>query len=211
VKLILINLLAEEEQAAKARAKDPFRLLIAISAWLLVAVVLLGGLFSGLVLRSGAEMRSLEQQLKELNKQQASGNIGSFQLLKQSADDFIALNQSRKLYAPQLAAIKDLVPSPVQILRISLTTSAVVPVSSGDAKAKLAAPLHETMFLQLEGKVSSARPENDVAEFQRILETNPKFGAQVKLRSYGRASSPTERGGVVVGQFVIECQYKEQP
>ena len=83
MKLILINLLAEEEQAAKARAKDPFRLLIAISAWLLVAVVLLGGLFSGLVLRSGAEMRSLEQQLKELNKQQASGNIGSFQLLKQ--------------------------------------------------------------------------------------------------------------------------------
>ena len=210
MKLILINLLAEEEQAALARAKDPVRLLIAISAWLLVVVVLLGGLFSGLELRSGAEVRSLEQQLKELNKQQASGNIGAFQLLKQSADDFVALNQSRKLYAPQLATIKDLVPSQVQILRISLTTSAVAPVGSGDAKAKLAAPPHETLFLQLEGKVSSARPENDVSEFQHILETNPKIGAQVKLRSYGRAG-PAERGGVATGQFVIECQYKEQP
>ena len=69
------------------------------------------------------------------------------------------------------------------------------------------------MTLQLEGMVTSGRPEEDMANFRHSLETNTALSAQiqqVQLRSYGRISTQTERGGSAIGQFVIECQYKAQ-
>jgi len=201
---ITINLLAEEEQAAQARARDPFKLLIAISIWVLAVAVAVGGVLSGLALRNEVQMKRLEHNWQELEKQQTSRNVAAYRSLKQWADDMIKINQSRRLYAPQLALVKNLVPDTVQLARLSLATTTVA------QSAPVAAQL---MTLQLEGMVASGRPEEDMANFRHSLETDAALSAQiqqVQLRSYGRISSPTERGGSAIGQFVIECQYKEQ-
>ena len=220
--LVFINLLAEAEQAEQARAHDPVKLLIAISVWLLAVVVAVGGMLFGLAVRSNAEMKVMEQQWQAVTKQQANSSAVAYQSLKQWADDILTINHSRRLCAPQLALIKDLVPSQIQLLRLSLITTDAAPPPPGPlardpegAKTKTGqhapAPV-QLVILQLEGKVISARPEDDVANFRRILETHPKFGAQIRqvqLRSYGRIASPAERGGTAIGQFVIDCQYKE--
>ena len=221
---IIINLLVEEEQAARARGRDPVKLLIVISTGLLAVVLAIGGAMSGLARRSGAALNNLEQQWQELAKLQTSGSVGSYRVLNQWTGDLLAINQSRRLCAPQLALIKDLVPDFIQLTRLSLVTTAVTRTPTtlpaedavvGKAKITQGMPLAEQLLtLQLEGKVVSVHPEEDVAIFRQNLETNATFGAQiqqVQLRSYGRISGPTERGGSVVGQFVIECQYKEHP
>ena len=219
---ILINLLVEEQRAEHARARDPVKLLIAISLALMAVVVAVGGLLSGLVMRSRATMEVVESQARELEKQQTAGSVGAYRSLKRWADDLIEINQSRRLSAPQLALLKDIVPDYVQLVRLSLVTTTATqapaapsPEGQGDIKAKIArrqASVTELLALQLEGKVISARPEDDLASFQHSLEGNTAFSAQiqqVKLRSYSRQSSPTERGGSIVGQFVIECLYRE--
>ena len=82
-------------------------------------------------------------------------------------------------------------------------------------KAKIAAramPAAQLAVLLLDGKVVSVHPEDALANFRRILESDPLFSAQiqlVKLRSYARVSGPAERGGPITGQFVFECQFKE--
>ena len=219
---ILINLLVEEQRAEHARARDPVKLLIAISLALMAVVVAVGGLLSGLVMRSRATMEVVESQARELEKQQTAGSVGAYRSLKRWADDLIEINQSRRLSAPQLALLKDIVPDYIQLVRLSLVTSVAAqtpaappPEGMDDIKAKIArrqAPATESLGLQLEGKVVSAHPEEDLASFQHSLEANTAFSAQiqqVKLRSYSRQSAPTERGGAIVGQFVIECLYRE--
>ena len=223
MKSIIINLLVEEDLAQQARARDPIKLLIAISTAVLAVVVAVGGIFSGLAMRSRVALRVAESKLHELEKQQTSGSVGAYLSLKQWTDDLIAINQSRRLCAPQLALLKDLVPDYIQIVRLTLTTVAVArapaaPPPEGEqdeVKAKIAAraaPAAQMGVLLLDGKVISVHPEDDLANFRRILETDPTFSAQiqlVKLRSYGRVSGPAERGGPVTGQFVFECQFKE--
>jgi len=221
---IIINLLVEEEQAERARGRDPVKLLIVIGTGLLAVVLAVGGVLSGLARRSGAALNNLEQQWQELAKLQTSGSVGTYRVLNQWTDDLLAINQSRRLCAPQLALIKDLVPDFMQLTRLSLVTTAVTrpptgppAEAAGVGKTQITQgppPAAQLLTLQLEGKVVSVRPEEAVAIFRQNLETNATFGAQihqVQLRSYGRISGPTERGGSIVGQFVIECQYKEHP
>lgn len=220
---IIINLLAEEELAEQARARDPIKLAIAISTTVLALVVAIGGIFSGLAMRSRLTVKIAESQLHELEKQQTSGIVGAYLALKQWTDDLLEINQTRRLNAPQLALLKDIIPDYIQVLRLNLSTVSVArapaaPPTEGmdDVKAKIAAraaPATQTVILVIEGKIISLRPEDDLANFRRILETDPMFGPQiqqVKLRSYGRISGATERGAMVTGQFVLECQFKEQ-
>jgi len=222
VRPIIINLLAEDQQTAQARARDPVKVFIAISTGLLAVVVAVGGALSGLALRNQLEIKNLERQRQTLESQQTTRNIGAYRSCKQWADDLIEINQSRRLCAPQLALIKNVVPDYVQLDRLSLvtTTVAAAPASppaedGGDLKAKIAErtpSASQVVTLQLEGKVISARPEEDVANFRHTLESAAQFSGQiqaVQLRSYGRLADPTERGGSAVGQFVIDCQYKE--
>jgi hypothetical protein len=223
VKSIIINLLVEEELAQAARARDPVKLMIAINTAVLALVVAVGGVFSGMAMRSGVAVKLAEAKLHELEKQQTSGSVGAYLSLKQWTDDLIELNQSRRLCAPQLALLKDLIPDYIQIVRLTLTTVAVVrapaapPPEAGqdDVKAKIAAraaPAAQLAVLLLDGKIISTHPEDDLANFRKILESDPLFSAQiqlVKLRSYGRVSGPAERGGPITGQFVFECQFKE--
>ena len=222
MKLIIINLLAEEEQAEQARARDPVKILAALSMGLLAMVVAIGGVLAGVALRSGVALNEVERQLQTLEKQQTSGTIGAYRSLKQWTDDLLEINQSRQLYAPQLALIKNLVPDFIQLTRLSLVTTVVAhppvaPPAATNIKAQLAQrspPTTQVLTLQLEGKVISARPEEDVANFRRALETDATLSAQiqqVQLRSFGRMTGQSERNGSVVGQFVIECLYKEHP
>ena len=122
MKLIIINLLAEEEQAEQARARDPVKILAALSMGLLAMVVAIGGVLAGVALRSGVALNEVERQLQTLEKQQTRGTIGAYRSLKQWTDDLLEINQSRQLYAPQLALIKNLVPDFIQLTRLSLAT-----------------------------------------------------------------------------------------
>ena len=67
----------------------------------------------------------------------------------------------------------------------------------------------------MEGRATSARPEMEVDNFIQKIPTNAAFAAavqQIRLRSIARAMPATEGTvkGVPVGQFIIECRYKEK-
>ena len=221
MKPLIINLLVEEEQANQARARDPVKVLIAISTGVLALVVAGGGTLACQSVRSSVELTRLERQWQALSLHQTSRHVDAYRSLKQWADDLIAINQSRPLCAPQLALIKDSVPDYIQLLGLSLVTTTVAQAPPGpapdgsDIKARIAqrAPAAaQVVTLQLEGKIISVRPEEDMANFRHNLESASKFSAQIKeaqLRSYVRLAGPAERGGPAVGQFVIECQLKE--
>ena len=74
---IIINLLVEEELAEQARARDPFKVVLAISIALLAVVVAVGGLLSGVALRSRVEMQIAAIKWQELEKQQTGGKVGA--------------------------------------------------------------------------------------------------------------------------------------
>ena len=65
MKSIIINLLVEEELAQQARARDPVKLMIAISTAVLAVVVAVGGVFSGLAMRSQVALKVAETKLQE--------------------------------------------------------------------------------------------------------------------------------------------------
>jgi len=142
------------------------------------------------------------------------------------ADDLIAMNQARTLYAEQLALIKDLVPASIQLVRMNFT----LVVENSEAGMPMDTPLEggasavktvrhkpkstEHLLLQLDGKAVSSRPEIEIDHFIKSLRTNPVLSNQVKdikLRSIARLAPATDAAAATLpsASFVIECQYKE--
>ena len=221
---IIINLLAEEQQAEQDRARDPFKVSLAAGIGALALVTAVSVLLPLFAANYRIQAAKLRKERQDLEVQQAGGDGGSFRTIKELADDFLEINRSRRLCAPQLALIKDLVPDSIQLTHLNITTTAETQESSGppadesaEGKPKRAArpKTVERVVLRLEGRAVSSRPqpELEATAFQQILETNVAFQAYVKkveLRSVSRGGMPADGGaGLYVAQFVIECQYKE--
>ena len=226
---ITLNLLAEEQLAEQASARDPVKSAAAIGATLLMLSALCGSLLWVVAGQRRTEVNLLKVRWDNVGAQQATSAGTDFKSTKSYADDLVALSRARTLYARQLALIKDLVPDSVQLSRINLALNTEVHEGAGaaggdalasagndkDKPVKTARPRSiERLRLQLDGKAVSSHPEMEVDKFLQALRTDPNFSAQVEqiqLRSIARSPVSSDSASVNLpsANFVIECQYKE--
>jgi len=225
---ITLNLLAEEQFAQRAESRDPVKVALAIGIGLFALTVLAGMFVAHLAEKRGRDADALQSKLDSLSATQSGATGGDTKTLKSLADDIVAINQNRQLYAKQLALIKDLVPNAIELTRINFglgvdTQDDAAPVESAaptggekDKGARLPRPkIVEHLSLRLEGRAICSRPEIEVDQYIQTLRSDATFGSYVKdikLRSIARGGfggSSEAPGGASVS-FVIECQYKER-
>jgi hypothetical protein len=228
VTAITLNLLAEEQLAAQANARDPVKTAIAIGTTLVMLAVLAGSLLGVVAGQRATEEKLLQTRWDRLVAAQAISTATGFKSIKSCADDLLALNHSRALYARQMALIKNLVPDTVQLNKINLTLNIEVqegastanndaePTTAKKEAPKAAKPKNvQRLSLQLDGRAVSGRPELEVDKFLQTLRADPDFSAQVEqiqLRSIARSvnTDGSSGGTVPSASFVIDCQYREQ-
>jgi len=212
---ITLNLLAEEQQVQEERARDPFKIFIAIGLTLLTVAVAWGSILSVMQGQKRAELQRLETQWEKMNH--ASEQESEYQRTRALAEEIVSLNHSRLLMAPQLAMVKDLIPPTVQLSQLSFAveTATIGSVPEDDAGSKRARPKQiERLLLRMEGTARSDRPELELDQFLRVLRRDARFSAvvdDIQLRAISRDPSnadKTGRGPAAV-TFVIECRYKE--
>jgi len=216
---ITLNLLAEEQQAQVERARDPIKFFIAVGLVVLTVAVAWGGTLSAMLAQRRVELQGLEARWKKMND--VGQGEGDYQKNSQFADEIVAINHSRVMVAPQLAMVKDLIPSSVQLTHINfaLATQTTGGDSGGEEGAEGKHPARPKqsrhLVLQLEGLASSARPELEVDQFLKSLRGDTRFGAMVEdiqLRSIARTTRDADKvgGAVPAVNFTIECWYKEK-
>lgn len=223
---ITLNLLAEEQRAEQANARDPIKTSLAIGLGVLSLTMIIGTLLWSVASNRRVQVGLLQNHWDSIVAAQKSKSAESFETVKAAADEIYLLNRSRNLSAPQLALIKDIIPESVQLNRLSLQVATEIaeaaPASDGGdgegtAKAKRA-PARKTterLVLLLDGRAFSTRPEIEVDNFISSLRSHPVFREQVRtiqLRSIARADSAAtgSAGSGLFASFVIECQYKER-
>ena len=215
---ITLNLLAEEQQAQVERARDPIKLFTAVGLAALTLVVAWGGALSVMLMQRRAELQGLESKWKQMN----DGGQGEadFQKDIDFAAQVVAMNHTRVLVAPQLAMVKDLIPSSIQLGRIAFAVSveSLGGDSSGEDGGESKHPARpkqsKRLVLQLEGVASSTRPELEVDQFLKSLRGDARFGElveDIQLRSIARTSDGDKNfHGLPTVTFLIECWYKEK-
>ncbi len=217
---LTLNLLAEEQQAERASAHDPVKYAIGIGIVIVALTAVSGMGLMALANRKAAEADRLQKQWDTLSAGQKSA---SFRMLKGFVEDLLAIHKKRYFLAPQMAQIKDLVPSAIYLSKMGFkvnveTAQGSAPLASpeatGGAKARVGKLQNVAQLtLRLEGAAIGSRPEMEVDSFLRVLRTNAVLSNQVKdvtLRSIGRATQTMEEDPQkIAAQFVIECLYKE--
>jgi hypothetical protein len=215
---ITLNLLAEEQQAQVERARDPIKLFTAVGLAALTLVVAWGGTLSVMLMQRRAELQGLQAKWKQMN----DGGQGEadFQKDAEFATKVVTMNHARVLVAPQLAMVKDLIPSSVQLSRVAFAISveSLTTDSSGEEGAESKHPARpkqtKRLVLQLEGVAASARPELEVDQFLKSLRADPAFSElveDIQLRSIARTSDADKAyHGLPTVTFLVECWYKEK-
>jgi hypothetical protein len=182
-------------------------------------VVAWGGALSVMLMQRRAELQGLESKWKQMN----DGGQGEadFQKDIDFAAKVVAMNHSRVLVAPQLAMVKDLIPSSIQLARIAFAVSVESlggdsggGEEGGESKHPARPKQSKRLVLQLEGVASSARPELEVDQFLKSLRGDARFGElveDIQLRSIARTSDGDKAvHGLPTVTFLIECWYKEK-
>ena len=216
---ITLNLLAEEQLAQEARARDPVKLFTAVGLGVLTVAVAWGGILSAVLMQKQTELQGLEAQWKKAND--VGAEEGEFQRTSAAADEIMTLNHSRVLMAPQLALVKDLIPPSIQLSQLGFALSVETTESgSGGGGEEGTESKHpsrpkrvERLVVRMEGVASSSRPELEVDQFLKALRSNARFSAlveDIQLRSISRTSSDKVGQTITGASFVIECWYKEK-
>jgi len=215
---ITLNLLAEEQLAQEARARDPVKLFIAIGLGVLTAVVAWGGVLSAVLMQKRSELVGLQSKWDKMNG--GGAEESDFQRLDKYAEEIVAVNRSRILIAPQLALVKDLIVPSVQLTQVDFALSVDSPASD-DAGEDGGEPHHkghpkkvQRLVLRLDGKAFGSEPELEVDRFLKVLRNDTRFGQlveDIQLRSIGRVAE-TDKAGLSgnAASFSIECWYKEK-
>jgi hypothetical protein len=214
---ITLNLLAEEQRAQEARARDPIKLFVAIGLTAVTVAVGMGATLSAMLMQKRSELQGLEAEWNSLNSGGAEED--EFHQASALADEIIALNHSRILFAPQLALLKDVIPASIELSQINFALSKETTANSGsegDSGGKRASHRKgtERLVLRLDGVASSSRPELEVDQFITTLRADARFSAAVEdiqLRSISRVSRDSDKtgGAPVAANFVIECWYRD--
>ena len=207
---ITLNLLAEEQLAQEARARDPVKLFIAVGLGVLTMVVALGGVLSAVVIQKRSELGGLQSKWDKMNE----GGVeeSAVQKLNTSAGEIVAINHSRILIAPQLALVKDLIPPSVELTQLAFAMSLDNPGSDGDGGGH--PRKSQRLVVRLDGKAFGSQPELEVDRFLKLLRSDARFSPlveDIQLRSIARAAE-TDKSGITrdAASFSIECWYKEK-
>jgi hypothetical protein len=215
---ITLNLLAEEQLAQEARARDPIKLFTVIGLAVLTVAVAWGGILSVLLIQRRTELQGLEAQWNKVND--VGAGEGEFQRITAAAEEIVALNHSRVLIAPQLALVKDLIPPSIQLTQLGFALSLETIESGGGGGEEGVESRHpgrpkrsERLVIRMEGMASSSRPELEVDQFLKALRSDARFGAlveDIELRSISRLSKENDKTGPTPtgASFIIECWYK---
>jgi hypothetical protein len=214
---ITLNLLAEEQLAQEARARDPVKLFIAVGLGVLAIVVALGGVLSAVLMQKRSDLAGLQSKWDKMNN--GGAEESSFQKLNNSAGEIVAINHSRVLIAPQLALVKDLIPSSVELTQLAFAMSVESPGSDGggdDGQGQHGGhpKKSQRLVVRLDGKAFGGQPELEVDRFLKLLRSDARFSAlveDIQLRSIARMAE-TDKSGVTrdAANFSIECWYKEK-
>ena len=216
---ITLNLLAEDQLAQEARARDPVKLFTAVGLAVLTVAVAWGGILSAVLMQKQTELQGLEAQWKKAND--VGAEEGEFQRINAAADEIMALNHSRVLMAPQLAKVKDLIPPSVQLSQLGFALSVETTESGGgggseegtETKHPSRPKRVERLVMRMEGVATSSRPELEVDQFLKALRSNARFSAlveDIQLRSISRTSGDKAGQTITGANFTIECWYKEK-
>ena len=212
---ITINLLAEEQLAQEARARDPVKLAVAIGLGVLTILVACSGVFSAILAQKRGELGALQSKWDKMRETDVAE--GDFGRLDSIAKELVALNRSRMLIAPQLALVKDVIPPSVQLSQITFTMSVFDSGSpeSGNGKHPDNPTKTQQLVLRMDGRAFGSEPELEVDRFLKLLRNDARFNAAVEtiqLRSITRSVKAPEQAGQTTdaANFVIECGYKEK-
>jgi len=214
---ITLNLLAEEQQAQEARARDPIKVFTAIGLSVLTVAVAWGGTLSAILMQRRSELQGLEARWNKMNSVGAAE--GEFQKLNTFAEETLAENHSRILIAPQLALVKDLILPSIQLRQLGFAVSVETSGANGgggettDGKHAKHEKRTEQLVLRLEGTASSSQPELEVDRFLKALRSDKRFGPlveDIQLRSISRTGREGDKAehAQPAANFVIECWYK---
>lgn len=214
---ITLNLLAEEQLAQQERSRDPFKVALAVAIGVVALSVVAGMAITMAAETRGGKVTTLDGQLRTVQTPALLAEEAAVAQWRKNAEQILAVNQNRYLYAPQLALVKDLVPANVQLNRLQYSVATQVleapadPASQRPARPKVV----ERLTLRLDGKACSARPELDVDEFIKILRGQSAFSAnieQIQLRSIARGpvTADAKVADLPTAFFVIECTYQER-
>jgi Na+-transporting NADH:ubiquinone oxidoreductase subunit NqrC len=222
---ITINLLTEEHRAQHASARDPVKIAVVVGIVLVASVLAAGAWVQMAVEQKKTDLNRLQDEQRKVMATQTKGGDGFS--AKALAEDVVAINQSRLLYGPELAMVKDLIPDGIQLtsLRYALVkdTSQPEPPPAEDkprekpSKRRAASKSAEYLVLQLDGKAIGGQPEQMVDSFIKALNESAAFKAKVKeiqLKSIARvvvATTESSGAGGNSAMFVIECRYKNRP
>jgi hypothetical protein len=224
MRVITLNLLAEEQLAQEASARDPFKVAIALGVSCLLLCSVAGSVMAHYAEIKRMEAEELKAKWEKLGGSQSQAGTDT-QSVKAVADELLSINQSRQLYAPQLALLKDLIPDSIQLQQVAFLATQTIqapapapvpePTATGD-NAKPPRPARpkiiDHLLLQLTGRITSVRPEIEIDEFIQSLRRDPVFSSQVKeikLQSIARNASSADGSIPMSAQFMIECQYKD--
>ena len=214
--VITLNLLAEEQLAQEARARDPVKLFTAIGLAILTAAVAWGGTLSALLLQRRSELQGLQSKWDKMND--VGAEEGAFQKASAFAEELVAVNHSRVVMAPQLALVKDLILPSIKLSQLAFTLNAEASSTDGGgeeggAKHGPRQKLSERLVLRIEGVASSSQPELEVDRFLESLRHDARFSVAVEdiqLRSIARPRGEPDKAGreLATSSFVVECWYK---
>lgn len=221
---ITLNLLAEEQQAEQANARDPVKTALAIGLSLVSLAMILGTIFWSVASDRRIQAGILQDHWDRIVAAQQATGADSYEAVSAAAGEIYTLNRTRMLSAPQIALVKDMIPKSVQLSRVTMQivteTLDQGPAAPDEpekgSKVKRAAPRKavERFALVMDGRAFSSRPEIEVDNFLNALRNYPAFRDQVKsiqLRSIARTEAANGDGASAgpFASFVIDCQYKE--
>jgi hypothetical protein len=213
---ITLNLLAEEQLAQEARARDPVKLFIAVGLGILTVAVALGGVLSAILIQKRAELTGLQSKWDKMND--GGAEESDFQKLNNTAGEIVQVNHARVLIAPQLALVKDLIPSSVELKQLAFAISLENPGTDGggdDGEGGHGghAKKVQRLVVRLDGTAFGGQPELEVDRFLKLIRNDARFSAlveDIQLRSISHEAATDKSGATrAAASFSIECWYKE--
>lgn len=236
--MIRLNLLAEERAQLRARAADPVRMAALGGVGLIMVATVVGVVFYVLAQGKRQEL-SAKKSLwakKELEMFAAQAELDELALLQKKQTTIQKVRFGRFLYAPQLQAIKESIPSVAQLTKLSFTWESVKirnpdlddprkVAAAAERKKKLPPEVtRNRMRLTLSGYMTGEDPEQTLNAFVALLnreQSNSGGGVLplakqigfAELKNYKKITGRRERVGkehVVlpdVVQFDVICRY----
>ena len=215
---ITLNLLAEEQRAQEARARDPIKLFVAIGLAALTVVVGAGATLSAMLMQKRSELQGLQAEWNSLNNGgaeegefRAGQHFGGRDYRPEPFPHLVcpAVGDGERHHSRVHSAFLDQL-CPEQGSPEANAAARMTPAANVASHRKSS----ERLVLRLEGVASSSRPELEVDQFIKTLRADARFSAvveDIQLRSISRVSPDSDKtgGAPSAASFVIECWYKD--